>query len=167
MVKEIFEPTIPQLILTFSLRKNSFLSECACMHCVPAHMLLGSLHVWTDLPSFIAFLLVTDAVWNFSLITVLRDYGADWPWCKAHPPWHAFLLWRFIFCKVQSGKSSHTLSSNSVVRSLSDLFLLSLPGIFEKCTVNLCQAECWNKICTRDEWNFGTALLCISEWSGW
>jgi len=40
-------------------------------------------------------------------------------------------------------------------------------GIFEKCTVNLCQAECWNKICTRDEWNFGTALLCISEWSGW
>jgi len=100
--------------------------------------------------------------------TVLRDYGADWPRCKAHPPWHAFFLWRLIFCKVESGKSPHTVSLNSVVRSLSDLFfLLFLPGIFEKCTANLCQAECWNKICTRDEWNFGTALLCISEWSRW
>ena len=48
--------------------ENKHLFECACMHCVPTHMLLGSLHVWTDLPSFIALLLVTNAVWNFSFI---------------------------------------------------------------------------------------------------
>lgn len=58
---------------------------------------------------------------EFFFLTVLRDYGADWPRCKAHPPWHAVLLRRLVFCKVQSGKSPRTLSSNSVVRSLSDL----------------------------------------------
>lgn len=69
---------------------------------------------------------------------------------RTHPDMH-------FFCGDSSFAKSnqvnlHTLSLNSVVRSLSDLFiLLSLPGIFEKYTVNLCQAECWNKICTRDE----------------
>jgi len=41
---EIFEPTIPWLICDL-VSENKPLSECACMHCVPTHMLLGSLHV--------------------------------------------------------------------------------------------------------------------------
>jgi hypothetical protein len=66
---------------------------------------------------------------------------------RTHPDMH-------FFCGDSSFAKSNqvNLNTNSVVRSLSDLFfLLFLPGIFEKCTVNLCQAECWNKICTRDE----------------
>lgn len=53
---------------------------------------------------------------EFFLHAVLGDYGTDWPRCKADAPWHTFFLWWFIFCKVQSGKSSRALSLNSVVR---------------------------------------------------
>jgi hypothetical protein len=43
---------------------------------------------------------------------------------------------------VQSGKSSHTLSLNSVVRSLSHLlFYLSYKESLRKCIVNLYQDE--------------------------
>ena len=79
------------------------------MQCVAAHMLLGSLHVRTDLPSFIDFLLVTDAVWNFCFIKqyseIMEQIDRDVK--RTHPDMH-------FFCGDSSFAKSNQVNLNTL-----------------------------------------------------
>lgn len=79
-----------------------------------------------------------------------------------------------------NGDSSDSLSNQVGVSSdmrspfrchlhcfLFPLWSVLFSGVTEAYTYHLCKIKSGYKICTRNEWGFGTSLLCFQEWSRW
>lgn len=105
------------------------------------------------------------------------DHTTDWPRCKAYSSRYALLLWWFSICKIESGCSSISfeIHSESVTQSfflawtfwLDFLLLGVFSGGFKEHINYICKVEPGYKICSRNEWGFGSSLLCVQKWPWW